>query len=161
MVFNFNTLEQPFVTVDQSGSFQFNNSIGIMLPFNPEDGGVFNKSFFSEDQARTNLMNLLSTRKGERLYHINFGTELYKVLFEQITDSGEIESFIRTEIITAMGEWTPYLTVTGIDITTPANIGSADSPYSIKVNLRTLFNPTQANINLLIFINNQGSITVE
>lgn len=160
MPFNFNTLEQPFVTVDQSGSFEFNNSIGVLLPFNTEGGGLFRRSYFSEDQAKTNLLNLLSTRKGERLYHIDFGTDLYKTVFEQITDDGELEGFIRSTIVKALEVWTPYLVLRSIRVTKPANISANDTQHSIKIELSVSFDATSANINVIIFINNQGTLTV-
>lgn len=160
MPFNFNTLEQPFVTSNQSGSIEFNSSIGVLLPFNTEGGSLFRRSYFSEDQAKTNLFNLLSTRKGERLYHIDFGTDLYKALFEQITDDGELEAFIRSTIVKALETWTPYLVLRSIRVTKPADISTSNSQHSIKIDLVVAFDATSSNINVVIFINNQGIITV-
>lgn len=161
MAFNFNTLEQPFVTVNQSGSFEFNSSIGVSLPFNTEGGGLFSRTYFSEDQAKTNLINLLSTRKGERLYHIDFGTDLYKAVFEQISDDGELEGFIRSTIVKAMETWTPYLTLRSIRILSPANIDQKNAGNSLKIDITATFDAMLTNINVIIFINNQGIITVE
>lgn len=160
MPFNFNTLEQPFITTDQSGSIEFNTSIGILLPFNTEGGSLFRRSYFSEDQARTNLFNLLSTRKGERLYHIDFGTDLYKALFEQISDDGELEAFIRSTIVNALETWTPYLVLRAIRVSKPADIAASNADHSIKIELSVAFDATASNINVVIFINNQGIITV-
>ena len=161
MAFNFNKLDQPFVTTDSSGSYQFNNSIGLLLPFNTQGGGLFRKSFFSIDQAKTNLANLLSTRKSERLYNIDFGTELYKAIFEPLDDNIELESFIRTEITTAMEKWTPYLVLKSIKITKPSlDLSEKEANYSIKVDINVSFDAILANINVVIFINNQGIVTV-
>lgn len=161
MPFNFNTLEQPFVTTDQSGSYQFNNSIGILLPFNTQGGNLFRKSFFSIDQAKTNVINLLSTRKSERLYNIDFGTDLYKAVFEQHADDGELESFIRSEIVKALEAWTPYLVLKSINIVKPAtNMTVQDAEYSLQVNVTLEFDAALSNINVVIFINNQGILTV-
>jgi phage baseplate assembly protein W len=161
MAFNFTRLDEPFVTADKSGSFIYQNSIGITLPFNVEGGGVFNRSFFSDDQMRTNVINLLSTKKGERLYHIDFGTDLHRILFEQITDTGEIESKIRSTLVSAFDFWTPYVTLKALDIETPVPAMGKNSENSLKINLRLQFDPTQSNINVVIFIDNQGTLTVE
>lgn len=161
MPFNYTKLEPAFVTTDQSGSYVFNNSIGILLPFNSPSGDGFRKSYFSLDQAKTNLINLLSSRKGDRLYHIDFGTDLYEILFEPISDTSEIESKIRSSIISAIDTWTPYFTVSSVRVSYPANNANAIESHLIKVFLSVIFNPTQSNINVVIFINNQGTITVE
>jgi phage baseplate assembly protein W len=132
-----------------------------MLPFNTQGGGLFRKSYFSIDQAKTNLVNLLSTRKGERLYHIDFGTDLYRAVFEQLTGDGELEGFIRSTIVKALEVWTPYFVLRSIKISTPAGeVASVDAGHSLKIELTVSFDATFANINVVIFINNQGIITV-
>jgi phage baseplate assembly protein W len=161
MAFNFTKLDNPFVTNDKSGSFVFNSSIGVTLPFNIEGGGVFNRSYFSDDQMRTNVINLLSTRKGERLYHIDFGTDLYRLVFEQISDNGELESKIRSTLVSAFDFWTPYVTIRNINIDTPVDSMGTNSEHTLKITLRLQLNPTQANINVVIFIDNQGTLTIE
>lgn len=161
MPFNFNRLDQPFVTNDQSGSYTFNNSIGVLLPFNTHGSGLFRKSYFTIDQAKTNLINLLSTRKGERLYHIDFGTDLYKALFEQLSGDGELEGFVRSTIVKALEVWTPYLVLRSIKVSRPAmDVIEAEAEHSLKIELTVAFDATFANINVVIFINNQGNITV-
>jgi phage baseplate assembly protein W len=161
MAFNFNRLDQPFVTTDQSGSYEFNNSIGILLPFNTQGGGLFRKSYFSIDQAKTNLLNLLSTRKGERLYHIDFGTDLYKAVFEQFDADGELEGFVRSTIVKALETWTPYLVLRSIRVSQPApEVSTGEAIHSLKIDLVVSFDATFANINVVIFINNQGIVTV-
>lgn len=161
MAFNFNTLEAPFITSDKSGSFVVNNAIGVTLPFNTEGGGVFNKSYFSDEQMRSNVINLLSTKKGERLYHIDFGTDLHKFLFEQITETGELEAKIRSSLVTAFDFWTPYVVVKNVDIRTPAPEAGKESRYALKIRLDLEFDPTQSNIQVIIFIDNQGTLIVE
>jgi len=63
---------------------QKNIAIGVSLPF---DGpGVFNSTYTTKDQVKSNLVNLLLTDVGERVMNPNFGCELRKFLFEGITD---------------------------------------------------------------------------
>jgi phage baseplate assembly protein W len=85
--------------------------IGIKLPTNGLQtktvGGFFNMSRTTEDQAVTNYINLLLTRKGERYMQINFGVGLQDYLFEQNTES--IRTEIEFEIERQSAYWLPYI----------------------------------------------------
>jgi hypothetical protein len=61
---------------------QKNIAIGVSLPFNGP--GVFNSTYTTKDQIKSNLVNLLLTSIGERVMNPNFGTELKRFLFEGI-----------------------------------------------------------------------------
>ena len=60
-----------------------NTAIGVMLPL----GGtpIFKSSYTTEEQTLSNLKNLLLTRKGERPFQPEFGTEIYSLLFENLS----------------------------------------------------------------------------
>jgi len=64
---------------------QKNIVIGVSLPFNAP--GVFNKTYSTKEQTKSNLINLLLTDKGERIMNPEFGTDLRKSLFDNITNS--------------------------------------------------------------------------
>ena len=54
---------------------EFNNfAYGITLPVQRGNTGYFSQAFNSFEQAKSNLKNLLLTRKGERIFQPNFGT---------------------------------------------------------------------------------------
>lgn len=164
MAFNYTYLENPFVTVDPdasgSGAFAYSHGIGVTLPFNTQAGGVFNKSYLTDVQVKSNIVTLFSTKFGERLYHIDFGTDLDRILFEQITDTGEIQSKIRSSIVTALDKWTPYVTLRDITITTPDTAMGTNADHAIKIDMVLLVTPTQTNLNVVIFISEQGTVTV-
>ena len=61
---------------------ELDTGIGLTLPFNSETGKFGEVSYFSIDQALSNLRNLILTRKGERPMHPKFGTNLQDYLFE-------------------------------------------------------------------------------
>ena len=59
-------------------------AVGVTFPF---DGpAVFNSSFTTKEQVKSNLINLLLTKQGERIGEVNFGVGLQNLLFEQNID---------------------------------------------------------------------------
>lgn len=90
-------------------------AIGILLPINRQDGR-FNQSYTTEEQAISNLKNLLLTAKGERLMLPDYGSNLPKYLFENIYDSLLFD--IETEIRDTIGKWLPYINILDIRVTT-------------------------------------------
>lgn len=87
---------------------------GIKFPITRGNTGYFNQTFTTLDQARTNVMNLLLTNKGERVMQPDFGADIYKYLFENITAStgSEIDRKIRD----AIAFWLPYIRINSLDI---------------------------------------------
>mgnify|MGYP003139310402 FL=1 len=59
-------------------------AVGFSLPFNGP--AVFNPTFTTRDQTKSNLINYLLTNRGERVFNPNFGADLRNLLFEQILD---------------------------------------------------------------------------
>jgi len=64
---------------------QKNIAIGVSLPFNGPSG-PFNKTYSTKDQTKSNLVNLLLTNKGERLFNPEFGADISNLLFEGINE---------------------------------------------------------------------------
>jgi phage baseplate assembly protein W len=91
-----------------------NKAIGIQLPLNGDGGRLFSLSYTTEDQAISNLKNLLLTRKGERIMQPNFGSAIYDLLFEQNTSDiiGKLSDSLNYDI----GFWLPYIVLNNIDI---------------------------------------------
>lgn len=73
-------------------------AVGISIPFNSPS--VFNSTYLTKDAIKNNLINYLLTNKGERYLNPNFGGNLRKFLFEQITDDNldNIKSDIQSHI---------------------------------------------------------------
>jgi len=91
---------------------QKNIAIGVSLPFNGP--GVFNSTYSTKEQTKSNLVNLLLTGIGERVINPNFGTELRKFLFEGITDNN-IE-LLKASLLNSIAIYVPGITVTSIDV---------------------------------------------
>lgn len=76
-----------------------NIGVGISIPFTSPS--AFTTTYSYKDQIKYNLINLLLTNKGERLFNPNFGTDIRQQLFNQLVDDNyestidNIKSLIR------------------------------------------------------------------
>lgn len=91
---------------------QPNISIGISLPFSGT--GVFNKTYTTKDQIKSNLINLILTNKGERIMNPEFGSDVRKSLFENITD--DLGTDIVRKITSAVSLFLQQISLTNIDV---------------------------------------------
>jgi len=95
---------------------EFNNfAYGITLPVKRGNTGYFEQAFSSFEQAKSNLKNLLLTRKGERIMQPNFGSGLHELLFEQADD--QLEQRLQEEITNTVNFWLPYISISEIEVT--------------------------------------------
>ena len=83
--------------------------LGIGINQRSNSNGVFATNYTTLQQASNNLKNLILTRKGERMMQPEFGCDVWKVLFEQLTDG--IEQSIENAIVNAVSIWLPYLNI--------------------------------------------------
>ena len=94
---------------------EFNNfAYGITLPAQRGTNGFFQQAFSSFEQAKSNLKNLLLTRKGERIFQPNFGTGLHELLFEQATT--DLEQRLEDTITESVNTWLPYIDIDEIEV---------------------------------------------
>lgn len=90
-------------------------SLGIGINKRSISNGIFSVNFTTIDQAKDNLINLIMTKKGERLMQPNFGCDIWNILFNPIVDQDiniEIENVIRE----AVDSWLPYIEITNVFI---------------------------------------------
>ena len=87
--------------------------IGVGLPLTHNKSGFFYKTKTSLEQAKSNIKNLLLTRKGERLGNPNFGSDLFAVIFEQ--EGEDIENKVEEAIRSAMSQWLPFIIIDEIE----------------------------------------------
>ena len=91
-----------------------NQAYGITLPVQRGNTGYFSQAFNSFEQAKSNLRNLLLTRKGERIFQPNFGSGIHELLFEQSTN--DLESRLQENITDSVNFWLPYINIDTIDV---------------------------------------------
>tara|TARA_B100000287_G_C19966208_1_gene516565 strand:- start:47 stop:457 length:411 start_codon:yes stop_codon:yes gene_type:complete len=72
-----------------------NVAVGVVFPF--DGNAVFNSSYTTREQVKSNLINVLLTEPGERVYEPNFGVGLKKLLFENQIKEDELESRIKDQ----------------------------------------------------------------
>jgi len=90
--------------------------INIAFPFQESNLGHFVKLNNDDNSAiKSDLMHLLLTRKGERLYMPDFGTDLLKYIFEM--NDTTTTSSIRTEINDTIKKYLPNLSINNIEVT--------------------------------------------
>ena len=94
---------------------EFNDfAVGLKLPLKNGNGGFFEQNFTTFEQAKSNLRNLLLTKKGERIAQPDFGSGLQDLIFEPIDE--EFESKLEDTITESVEYWLPYIIIEEIDV---------------------------------------------
>jgi len=89
--------------------------ININFPFKDSAKGFFLDLNKSDSAAiKADLMHLILTRKGERLYLPDFGTNLLKYIFQP--NDGVTQSEIKDEISQTVKKYLPNLQVNKVNI---------------------------------------------
>jgi len=112
--------------------------LGIGINTASDKGGIFSVNYTTLSQAKNNLINLIMTRKGERVMQPDFGCDIWKLIFEQIVDT-EIDGKIEFAINDAVSKWLPYINIDEIifdyDSTSiDKNTISLDMKFSLRSN---------------------------
>jgi len=127
-------------------------AIGVMLPFGKLNG-LFELSYTTEEQAISNLKSLLLTRKGERVFQPNFGSDVYSLMFENINVG---LSEMLTETLTEdINFWLPYIIIDDI------NIEVIEDRNYVRIELSFRVTEQGANQQIILFIDNAGTTTIE
>lgn len=132
-------------------------SIGFKFPINGRgvsNLGFFNVSRTTEEQAVSNYINLLLTKKGERYMHPLYGIGIQLYLFEPNTDL--IIGEMRAEIQRQSAYWLPYIVNHNIDIKTAEQMYD-DRDNSVRISIT--FSVTDSGANQTIEIYQRGGIT--
>ena len=90
-------------------------ALGITLPIKLGKTGYFEQAFDTITQVKSNLINLLLTVKGERVFQPTFGSDLHSLVFTQMDE--EYEQNVKRAIQTAVSKWLPFLTIIEQNVT--------------------------------------------
>ena len=89
-------------------------AIGIGLPLFGDYGSRFNSTYSTIDQAAANAKNLLLTNSGERVMLPNFGCDLNRSLFNNLSEFTTDE--IVDKIEAQFSYWLPYININKLDV---------------------------------------------
>ena len=93
-------------------------AIGITLPIQIGNT-AFNQSFITADQIKSNIKNLLLTKRFERLMQPEFGSGIQELLFN-MNDEMFADNLENT-IVDTLTKWLPFVNVETINIQQPSD----------------------------------------
>ena len=105
-----------------------NISIGVAFPLNEVNMFKGTESF--KEQVKSNLINLLLTKKGERVNEPNFGVGLKNLLFENVIDTENLNQLIDDQI----KFYIPQISLTKTEV----NLVEDEHKLFIKINYNFL-----------------------
>jgi phage baseplate assembly protein W len=88
-------------------------AIGITLPIQIGNT-AFNQSFTTIEQTKSNIKNLLLTKKYERLMQPNLGSGMQELLFEM--NDEDLAQKIEDTINSSIETWLPFVVIEDISI---------------------------------------------
>jgi phage baseplate assembly protein W len=90
--------------------------ININYPFKNSDKGFFLDLNDTDSAAiKADLLHILLTRRNQRLYNPNFGTDLLKFIFEP--KDGQTLEELKLEVETSIKAYLPNLSINGLTVT--------------------------------------------
>lgn len=147
--------EYRFEPIDQ----QLDTAVGIGLPFSGRNS-LFHLNYTTEEQAVSNLKNLMLTRKGERVMQPDFGWVGWDLLFENNTP--ELIDRLRVGTNQDIAYWLPYITIQELNITPKlAQEGADNYGHGISVSLVVSVEPSKANKTITLELTSTGGVTIE
>jgi phage baseplate assembly protein W len=88
-------------------------AIGVSIPFN--NAAIFNQTYSTTTQVRSNIINYVLTRKGERVLNPDFGLGLEQYLFDDINST--VLSSIQNLITNDLTDLFPTITLQSVTAT--------------------------------------------
>tara|TARA_R100000458_G_C8271825_1_gene246593 strand:- start:907 stop:1539 length:633 start_codon:yes stop_codon:yes gene_type:complete len=130
------------LVVDHFRSTTFGDASDYSAGAETSPGTVFGQTFSTEEQALSNLKNLLLTFRGERYMQPKFGTRIREILFDNNTDNLRValENSLRADI----SYWLPYIEVRQLDM-----VSSQDGH---QITMRLHFRVTDVGSNMVVNI---------
>ena len=122
-----------------------NKKIGIDFPFQRGDAseGYFKSTSLTADAVKADLVNLLSTNVGERIFQPDLGTNLRNFLFEQQDE--ELSQLIQDDLTDKLKFWMPFVRIVQVDVVT-GDETKGENPHRVIVNVGFLLNSDPKNL---------------
>jgi phage baseplate assembly protein W len=120
--------------------------LGLTLPIQNGPGGFFNQTTYTLEQVKTNIINLLNTRRGERRMQPTFGHSLNKFVFDQ--NDATLPQRVKQALTSDISYWVPVATIDNIDIKV---LKKEDVDiYRLYINLTISVNNDQTSIEMFL-----------
>lgn len=119
-----------------------NVGIGVSLPFSGP--AVFNSTYQTGDQIKSNIRNYFLSSKGERFLNPNYGSTIKRTIFESITN-GTLDSLQQT-VSDDMAKYFPTVKVENLQV-----YGKEDSnEVKVELTYKTINSGTPQTLNILL-----------
>lgn len=143
-------------------------AVGILLPFNgnanlinvsyPENRRIlkdvkpFKLSYSTEEQAISNLVNLLLTRKGERLMQPSFGSPIPDFVFEPNSEKERLK--LKRGVQRDIEFWLPYIVINDLQVFSGEDsvFPNSVSEHNVIIRISFQVTATGANKEITLFI---------
>ena len=117
-------------------------AVGVSIPFNA--GGVFNSTYTTQNAIKSNLINFFLTNRKERFLNPNFGGDLRKFVFEQITNGNE--DLLKDNIQSQIQKYFKNIDVIELNVNKIPNENTINVYF--KYGIKDTDNEDEININL-------------
>ncbi len=108
----------------------------------PESGALVR--LVDEAAVKRSIRNLIMTNKGERMFQPGIGTDLYKLLFENMTPIAE--DMIKTYITDAINDYEPRVSLVKVNV-----VGNEiTNSYDVAIIFEIINNTTPSTLNLTL-----------
>ena len=89
--------------------------LGQTLPLQRGNRGYFQSTNNPLENEKSKFINLILTKKGERVSNPNFGCDLWRLLFEQ--KNNDTQDLAKQYVLEAVNAFMPYLVLQEIQVT--------------------------------------------
>jgi len=121
-------------------------AIGLALPLRLGKRGYFETNLSTIDQVKSNIINILKTKPGERRFNNVFGSSLYSLLFEQL--EGDVnKSIIIDAIQKDIDKFLNGVLINNVKVTADQ---SNNSDNGIFINVRFTYNGVGSEVDVNI-----------
>ena len=105
-------------------------AVGVSLPFSGT--AVFNSTYTTADQLKSNLINYFMTDPGERYMNPNFGAGLKATIFEQLNE-GNYQA-VKTKLEADLKTYFPIVELGSVEVygNEDQNILKVEITYSVR-----------------------------
>lgn len=122
--------------------------INIDYPFSNSTNGFFLRLNNTDQRAiKADLLHLLLTRRGQRLYNPDFGTDLLKYIFEP--NDALTWDKVKEEVTNSVKKYLPKLDITSITVTpseTNEYVATINLSYTISENVFDIADSVTINV---------------